>query len=180
LSRVSIPARDDVPETSKSILDAVHKQFGAVLNMFRLIAQSPAALLGYTASDGALGKALDAKTRVRIALVVAQVNGCDYCSSAHTYLGLNLVNISPEEIALNRKGGSGDAKANAAVGLAVKIVREHGHITATRVKAVRDTGFTGGQIVVTVTAENIFTDILNVAADADIDFSGGPLHEAAW
>ena len=38
--------------------------------------------------------------------------------SAHTYLGLNLAKISPEEIALNRKGSSGDAKANGAVAFA--------------------------------------------------------------
>jgi AhpD family alkylhydroperoxidase len=85
-------------------LDAVHKQLGTVPNMFRLIAQSPAALLAFTANNGALGKALDVKTRERIALAVAQVNGCDYCLSAHTYLGLNLAKISREEIALNRQG----------------------------------------------------------------------------
>ena len=45
MSRPTIPARDDVPEASKPILDAVHKQLGVVPNMFRLIAQSPAALL---------------------------------------------------------------------------------------------------------------------------------------
>ena len=57
----------------------------------------------------------------RIALAVAQVNGCDYCLSAHTYLGLNLAKISPEEIALNRKGESNDDKAGAAVRFAAKV-----------------------------------------------------------
>jgi uncharacterized peroxidase-related enzyme len=181
MSRLSIPARDDVPDASKPILDAVHKQLGVVPNMFRLIARSPAALLGFTANSGALGKALDAKTRERIAIAVAQVNGCNYCLSAHTYLGLNLAKISPEEIALNRKGGSGDAKANAAVSFAVKIVRERGHVTEADIKAVRDAGFTDGQIVeiVAVTAENVFTNLLNVAADTDIDFPVVRSNEAA-
>ena len=44
MSRLAIPARDDVPEASKPILDAVQKQLGVVPNMFRLIAQSSAAL----------------------------------------------------------------------------------------------------------------------------------------
>ena len=56
MSRLAIPARDDVPEASKPILDAVHKQLGLVPNMFRLIAQSPAALQGFTANNGALTK----------------------------------------------------------------------------------------------------------------------------
>ena len=108
----------------------------------------------------------------RIALAVAQVNGCYYCLSAHSYLGLNLAKISPEEVALNRKGESGDAKANAAVRFAAKVVRERGHITEADIKAVRDAGFSDGQIVeiLAVTAENIFTNLLNVVAETDIDF----------
>ena len=172
MSRLAIPARDDVPEASKPILDAVHKQLGVVPNMFRLIAQSPAALQGFAANNGALAKALDVKTRERIALAVAQVNACDYCLSAHTYLGLNLAKISPEEVALNRHGESGDAKANAAVSFAAKIVRERGRVSDADIRAVREAGFSDGAIVeiLAVTAENIFTNLLNIVADTDIDF----------
>ena len=172
MSRLSIPARDDVPEASKPILDAVHKQLGVVPNMFRLIAQSPAALQGFAANNGALAKALDVKTRERIALAVAQVNACDYCLSAHTYLGLNLAKISPEEVALNRHGESGDAKANAAVTFAAKIVRERGRVSDADIRAVREAGFSDGAIVeiLAVAAENIFTNLLNIVADTDIDF----------
>jgi uncharacterized peroxidase-related enzyme len=172
MSRLAIPARDDVPEASKPILDAVHKQLGVVPNMFRLIAQSPAALQGFAANNGALAKALDVKTRERIALAVAQVNACDYCLSAHTYLGLNLAKISPEEVALNRHGESGDAKANAAVTFAAKIVRERGRVSDADIRAVREAGFSDGAIVeiLAVTAENIFTNLLNIVADTDIDF----------
>ena len=125
--------------------------------MYRLIAQSPTTLQGFTSNGAALTKTLDVKTRERIALAVAQVNGCDYCLSAHTYLGLNLAKISPEEIAQNRKGASGDAKANAAVQFAAKVVRERGHVTDADIKAVRDAGYSDGQIVeiLAVTAENV-------------------------
>ena len=71
MPRLIIPARDDVPAESKPILDAVQSQLGVVPNMFRLIASSPAALKGYTANNAALAKALDVKTRERIALAVA-------------------------------------------------------------------------------------------------------------
>jgi uncharacterized peroxidase-related enzyme len=172
MSRLVIPARDDVPAASKPILDAVHKQLGVVPNMFRLIAASPAVMQGFSTNNGALAKTLDVKTRERIALAVAQVNGCDYCLSAHSYLGLNLAKISPEEVALNRKGESGDAKADAAVRFAAKVVRERGHVGDADVQAVRSAGFGDSQIVeiVAVIAENVFTNLLNVVAETDIDF----------
>lgn len=172
MSRLALPAIDDAPDASKPILDAINKQLKTVPNMFRVLSSSPAVLQGFTAYNGALGKTLDVKTRERIALAVAQVNGCDYCLSAHTFLGLNLAKITPEEVALNRQGRSGDAKANAAVVFAAKVVRERGHVTDADIKAVRDAGYTDAQIVeiVAVTAESIFTNILNIIADTDIDF----------
>lgn len=172
MSRIAIPSLDDAPEASKPVLDAVHKQLGVVPNLFRLIGVSPTALSAFAGFQGALSKSLDVKTRERIALAVAQVNGCDYCLSAHSYLGLNLAKISPEEIALNRKGASGDAKANAAVAFAAKVAKERGHLKDGDVAAVRAAGFTDAQLVeiVALVAENSFTNYLNEVVKTDIDF----------
>lgn len=181
VSRLAIPARDDAPEASKPILDAVHKQLGVVPNMFRLIASSPAALQGFAANNVALTKTLDVKSRERIALAVAQVNGCDYCLSAHSYLGLNLAKISPEEVALNRQGRSSDATADAAVRFATKVVRERGRVTDADIRSVRDAGFNDGQIVeiIAVAVENVFTNLLNIVAETEIDFPVVVAAEAA-
>ncbi|MFG1304778.1 carboxymuconolactone decarboxylase family protein [Xanthobacter autotrophicus] len=181
MSRLAIPARDDVPDASKPILDVVHQQLGVVPNLFRLIAESPAALEGFAANTSALGRTLDVRTREAIALAVAQVNGCDYCLSAHTYLGLNLTKLSPEEIALNRKGASCDPKADAAVRFAAKVARERGHVSDGDITAVRDAGFGAGQIVeiVALVALNVFTNFLNEVAKTDIDFPVVSAAEAA-
>lgn len=172
MSRIAIPSRQDVPAASAPILDAVDKQLGVVPNLFRLIANSPAALSGYTSFSSALSKTLDVRTRERIALAVAQVNGCDYCLSAHSYLALNLAKISAEEIALNRQGGSSDPKADAAVRFASKVVRERGHVSDADIAAVRDAGYDDRQIVeiVALVAENSFTNFLNEVAKTEIDF----------
>ena len=84
--------------------------------MFRLVSNRPAALEGCVALSGALAKgALPAPTRERIALAVAEINGCRYSSlSAHTYLGKNLAKLDDAEITANRNGSSNDAKAEAA------------------------------------------------------------------
>ena len=83
-----------------------------------------------------------------------------------------IVKLDAEEIALNRQGRSGDAKADAAVRLAVKLVRERGQVAEADIAAVRAAGLDDGQIVeiVAVTAENIFTNLLNLVAATEIDF----------
>jgi hypothetical protein len=43
------------------------------------------ALNGQANFQSALTKALDLKTRVKVALAVSQVNECDCCLAAHTY-----------------------------------------------------------------------------------------------
>ena len=172
MTRISIPTREDAPAASHPILEAVNGQLGVVPNLFRLVALSPAALAGMTSLSGALAKALDVKTRERLAIATAQVNGCDYCLSAHTYLGLNLARLSAEEIALNRNGGSSDAKADAAVRFGAKVAQTRGKIAAADLDAVRQAGFTDAQVIeiVAIVGENFLTNLINNVADTDIDF----------
>jgi len=181
MSRLQIPTRDAAPAASQPLLDAVERQLGVVPNLFRLVATSPAALQGFLGLNGALGKALDVKTRERIALAVAQTNGCDYCLSAHTYLGLNLAKLDHAEIALNRKGASSDAKANAAVAFAVKLTEARGTVSDADLAAVKAAGYGDAQIVeiIAVVAENIFTNFVNIVAQTDIDFPVVHAAEAA-
>jgi len=172
VSRIAIPAREDAPATSQSLFDAVEKQLGVVPNLFRLVGLSPAALEGYLGLNGALGRTLDAKTRERIALAVAQANGCDYCLSAHTYLGLNLSKIDETEIALNRNGHSGDAKADAALVFARKVLDTRGRVSDADLAAVRLAGFSDAQVIeiVVSVAVNVLTNYVNNVAQTDIDF----------
>ncbi len=181
MSRITVPARESVPSASQPMLDAVEKQLGVVPNLFRLVALSPAALQGFLGLSGALGKALDVRTRERIALAVAQINGCDYCLSAHTYLGLNLAKIDGAEIALNRKGNSSDAKANAAVAFAAKVKQGRGRISGADLQAVKVAGFSDAQVVeiIAVVAENVFTNFVNIVAETEIDFPVVRASEAA-
>jgi uncharacterized peroxidase-related enzyme len=172
MSRLAIPTREAAPAKSQPLLDAVEKQLGVVPNLFRLVGTSPAALEGYLGLNGALGRTLDAKTRERIALAIAQANGCDYCLSAHTYLALNLAKIDEGEIALNRAGHSGDAKADAAVVFARQVLAARGKVSAADIAAVRLAGFSEAQVIeiVASVALNVLTNYINNVAETDIDF----------
>jgi AhpD family alkylhydroperoxidase len=105
MTALPIPASiAESPAASQPLLQAVEKQFGLVPNAFRLIGTSPASLEGFLALSGALGKGqLDPATRGRLALAVAESNGCDYCLSAHTYIGKNLIKLSEAEIRQSRR-----------------------------------------------------------------------------
>ena len=172
MSRIVIPSKETAPAASRPLLDAVEKSLGVVPNLFRLLSLSPAALEGLLGLNGALGAALDLKTRERIAIAVAEVNGCDYCLSAHSYLGLNLAKLDQQEIDLNRAGRSGDAHADVAIRFAAKVASKRGHIEAADLLALRAAGYTDANIVeiVVVVALNVLTNLVNNVADTDIDF----------
>ena len=172
MSRLAIPSRESAPALAQPLLNAVEKQLGIVPNLFRLVSQSPATLEGYLGLNAALGRTLDAKTRERIALTVAEANGCDYCLSAHTYLGLNVAKIDETEIALNRAGHSGDAKADAAVVFARQVIAVRGKVSDAEISAVRLAGFTEAQVIeiVASVAINVLTNYINNVAETDIDF----------
>ncbi len=174
MSRIPTPATIEAsPAAAQPLLEAAKKQMGVVPNLFRVVANSPAALEGYLGLNGALGKGqLDAPTRDRIALAVAEINGCDYCLSAHTYLGKNVAKLDDAEMAANREGRSNDAKADVAVRFAAKLVRERGHVNDADVAAVKEAGYSDGQVIEIVlhVALNTLTNYVNVVAETEIDF----------
>jgi uncharacterized peroxidase-related enzyme len=174
MPRLPTPATIEAsPAAAQPLLHAVKKQLGVVPNLFRLVSNSPAALEGYLGLNGALGKGeLEAATRERIALAVAEVNGCDYCLSAHSYLSKNLAKLTEAEIAANRDGSSTDSKADAAVRFAVKLVKTRGHVSDPDVQAVKNAGYNDAQVIEIVlhVALNTLTNYVNEVAKTEIDF----------
>ena len=174
MSRIPTPATiDDAPAASRALLEGVKKHLGAIPNLFRVIANSPASLEGYLSLFGALNKGtLPAATRERIALAVAEINACDYCLSAHTYLGKKLAKLDDDEILANRRGASNDTKADAAVRFAVKVVRDRGHVGDNDLRAVKTAGYDDAQVIEIVlhVVLNTLTNYVNEVAKTDIDF----------
>ncbi|MFO1115021.1 MAG: carboxymuconolactone decarboxylase family protein [Beijerinckiaceae bacterium] len=183
MSRIAIPKSiEQAPEAARPLLEAVRKQIGSTPNLFRLTSNSPAALEGYLGLNGALAKgALDPATRERIALAVAQINGCGYCLAAHSFMAKNIARLDPTEIAANRAGRSADAKADAAVRFAVKIVEKRGGVAASDVAEARAAGHSDAELVEIVAhvALNTLTNYINEAFETEIDFPRVSLEQAA-
>jgi uncharacterized peroxidase-related enzyme len=163
------PAEAD--ERSHAMLRQLEKN-KSCFNIFRSMANSPACLAAYVDAVATLkdGK-LDARTRESISLVVAQVNGCEYCLSAHTPLA-RAAGLTDEAICDARQGRSANRKTQAALNLAKKMVESCGSaITDADVRSARAAGLDDGMIaeVVANVALNVFTNYFNILNQTEID-----------
>lgn len=173
-ARVSLVSATDTPDASRALLDAVHGAFGATPNMFRAVANSPAALQSMWGSFGALGGGtISAQLGEKIAVAVADRNRCEYCLAAHTALGRK-AGASAEEMAAAQAGLSNEPKTAAALGFAVKVVEARGQLSDTDVASLRQAGFSDEEIVEILAhvALNLFTNYVNVVFNVPVDFPG--------
>lgn len=157
---------------AKKLLEGVQQKLGMVPNIMRTLANSPAALEGLLGFSGALAKGeLSPKLREQIAITVGELNGCQYCVSAHAALG-KMVGLGDEEIADSRRGVSPDRKTEAALQFARRVVTERGFVTDADVGSLREAGYGDGEIVeiVATVGLNVFTNYFNHVAETEIDF----------
>jgi len=172
MSRIHAVSPDSASGKAKDLLDAVKQKLGKAPNMAKVMANSPAVLEAYLGFSGALsGGLLDAQTREQLALTVSQKNHCDYCLSAHSAIG-KMVGLNPEQVVEARKGHGTNARTTAALTFANRVLETKGQINEDDLKAVREAGFSDGEIteIIAHVALNVFTNYFNTAAEVDIDF----------
>lgn len=171
MPRVNIEPRL-APAASQPLLGQIHEAFGATPNMFKAVANSPAALQSMWAAFGALGQGtLGARLGEQIAVAIANRNRCEYCLAAHTVLGQK-AGASSAEMAAAQVGQADDASTAAALAFALKVVEQRAQITDADVARLREVGFGDEQIVEIMAhvALNLFTNYINVALDVPVDF----------
>ncbi len=160
------------PAASQALLADIGQAFGATPNMFKAVANSPAALQSMWAAFGALGSGtLGARLGEQLAVAIANRNRCEYCLAAHTVLG-HKAGVSAEDMAAAQVGKSSDARTVAALAFALKVVEQRARIGDADVASLREVGFGDEQIVEIIAhvALNLFTNTINVALDVPVDF----------
>ena len=158
--------------TTKELLDAVQSTLGATPNLFRTMAASPSALEGFLGLFGALSKGrFDARVRAAIALTVAQGNGCNYCLSAHSFLGRN-AGLDDRALAASRHAESSDPRVKALLRLARQINEGRGDVSDAHFAEARKAGLNDADIaeLIATVALNVFTNYFNKTARTEIDF----------
>jgi uncharacterized peroxidase-related enzyme len=157
---------------SQQLLDAVQSKLGTVPNIFKVMAQAPAALEGYLNFSGALANGvLSPALREQIALATAGVSQCDYCASAHTLMAKG-AGVEEDELKRNLGAQSSDSKTQAALSFVKRVVEDRGVVTNDDLADLRSVGFSDAEIVEIIAhiGANIFTNYFNHIAETEIDF----------
>lgn len=181
MTRINLVTDSAATGVTSALLSDIHGAFGATPNMFRAVANSPAALQSMWGSFGALGGGvIPARLGEQIAVAVADRNACHYCLAAHTALGRK-AGVSAADMAAAQAGESSDPQTAAALRFALKLVNERGQVDAADVEALRAVGFDDQHIVEILAhvALNLFTNYVNVAFEVPVDFPGVKLRAAA-
>lgn len=163
---------EQAPAPVKTTLEGIKRKLGILPNMLRMMAASPALLNGYLGiSAGLASGKLSPKLREQIAILIAQKNTCDYCMSAHTYIG-KAVGVSQDDLIKSRESQSSDPKAQAALRFASALVDKKGEVSDTDWQAIKTAGFSDEEIaeIIGVVGESFLTNFFNKAAKTEIDF----------
>lgn len=171
MSRVNLQS-NQAPAASQVLLSQIHQAFGATPNMFKAVANSPAALQSMWAAFGALGAGtLGAKLGEQVAVAIANRNQCEYCLAAHTVLGQK-AGATASEMAAAQVGQSDDPRTAAALRFALKVVSERAQLSDGDVAQLHEVGFNDEQVVELMAhiALNLFTNYINVALNVPVDF----------
>jgi uncharacterized peroxidase-related enzyme len=160
----------------KEIYDGLQARMGKVVNIFKGMGNSAAALSGYLSLSKALAEGeLTPGDREAIYLAASQHNGCTYCVAAHTLLAKK-GGMSDDEILAIRKFEPKDAKRRALVTFVRRVIDTKGFVQDGDLTAVKQAGYTDGQIAETVgyVALATYSNFFNHVYDTPLDFPQVP------
>ena len=172
MSRIQNIETISADQNIASLYGAVEKKLGSVPNIFKALGNSSVGLRSYLSLSEIISSGkLKPSTREKIALLVAQLNACEYCLSAHTAIG-GMLKISPEDLLAGRQGNSSDPKEQAILNLSKAILETKGAVADSVFENAKANGVTDEEAVEVVTsvALNIFTNYFNRFAQTENDF----------
>jgi len=163
-----IHSGETAPEGSRPILAATQKKFGFVPNLFRVMAEAPAAGEAYMAvMDIFERSSLSDAEQQTILLSVSFVNECEYCMAAHSMVA-GMKNVPAEIIEALRSGTTlPDTKLDALAVLTRSVVETRGWPT----EAAKEAFFAAGygtreylEVIVGITVKTLSNYVTHAAA----------------
>jgi uncharacterized peroxidase-related enzyme len=170
---------DHAPSAITRLFEEIHTKFALVPNLFRVLANAPAALEGLMSLSAALARGtLDEKIREQLALAIAESNLCAYCLSGHRAMAAK-IGLTQVEIDDAIRASAADTRTDAILKLARSIVVQRGELSDADLGRARAAGMSDGEIVETVAnvALNIFENYMSHIARVPIDFPQSPSGE---
>jgi uncharacterized peroxidase-related enzyme len=167
-----VPTNEQLSPASLLILEQVKKRLGKVPNLYAVIGYSEFALKAFTEFEDNLQKgSFSAKEREAIALVVSEVNSCDYCLAAHT-VAAEKKGFSNDETLCIRKAEVNDFRLHAIVRLAKSIAENKGIASDNLLENFYTAGFNEASLVelIGLVTVRIFTNYVYAVSKIPIDF----------
>ncbi len=163
---------DTAPDASKPILAAVQKSFGFVPNLYRVMAEAPAAVEAYASLMDIFGRtSFTATEKQTVLLSVSYVNGCEYCVAAHSTVAA--MQKVPAKVIESLRNGTPieDPRLEALARLTREIVETRGWPSEEAKSAFTAAGFTAAQYLEVVLGVSMKTlsNYINHAADTPLD-----------
>ena len=174
-----VPTREEVSPANQVIFDNLTKKLGRVPNSYAFMGSSENGLATYLTLSNAKSS-LTIKEKEVINLVVSGINGCHYCTSAHTLIG-KLNGFTDEQIMAIRRGDIGfDVKLNALAQLVKEVANKKGNVSKEALDEFFAAGYTNESLVDTlmIISERTFSNYLNAIVNVPIDFPVAPVIDA--
>lgn len=160
------------PEASRPLLQAAAARYGFVPNLFRILAESPAALGAYLGIADALNRTrLTPAEREIVTIAVSVENACTYCVAAHSTVA-RMVQVPEEAIAAVRAGRAvADPKLEALRQFATAVVTTRGRPGTEELRVFQVAGYDSGHVldVLAIVAMKTLSNYTNHIADTPLD-----------
>lgn len=172
MSEFTVHSVETAPEGSKAILEGATAKYGFTPNLLGVLAESPAAIKGYTGLAGAVSETSFSPTEQQVILMTTSFeNNCTYCMAAHsTVSGMTGV---PDDVVESLRAGTdiADPKLNALANFTRATVQKHGDLDDDTVEAFLAVGYTNAHIleVVIGVAQKVISNYTNHFSNNQLD-----------
>jgi uncharacterized peroxidase-related enzyme len=176
MKQITVPTPGQVSAESQQLFEQMKKRLGRVPNLYATMGYSSHALKAFMDMEAALtGGAFNGKQREAIALVVSEVNHCEYCLAGHTVAAIKQ-RLTMEDTLDIRKGQSSDEKIRVIVQLAKAVAETRGYPASELVDNFYAAGFEEGALMelIGLVVVRIYTNYVFAMTQVPIDFPAAP------
>ena len=172
---------ESAPESVKPELEAAEKAYGSIPNLYRGLANAPAALKMYLAFNKTLGEfaGLTPVEQQVVYLTVSAENGCTYCVGAHSVLA-GMAEIPSDVLTeLREQRELSDPKLNALRNFTLAEMEHRGWVSEEALNEFLAAGYDQQHVleVITILAQKTLSNYYNHIAQTPLDDMFKPM---AW
>lgn len=174
LSKLTPVTLETAEANQREMLESAQKQMGFIPNMYANMANVPAVLDTYTHGYNLFRKhsGLSPTEQEVVLLAISQVNGCHYCTAAHSMIADKVSGVPAEVLDAIRNGKEiPDERLAALFAFTQSLVRNLGQPEPERFQAFIKAGFTEKHAlnIILAISVKVLSNYTNHAFDTEVD-----------